>query len=174
MSQSFTHQTHIPFHNRRGVVMVPTDKDIVRPRRGVFAIARSGDVILLVWPNFTKGIPDLPGGGVDPGETLDQAVAREWREETGLDFTVKPMLSEYAHVRGFYAENNNEFWVYEQTFRLYDFSGTVEPGKKWRNPEGDQASWEKLSDLENIPVNRFHWLGLTALLPDLNKNGTMQ
>ncbi len=106
---------------------------------------------MMLWPEFTHGIPDLPRGGVDEGETLEQVAQREWFEETGLPFDpTGGVMNRYSHVRGFYAEDNGEFLVYEQTFFLYPFERKQPLGEKWRNPEGDLAGWVALNQLSDI------------------------
>lgn len=56
-------------------------------------IVRNGSVLLV---EFSGGTPDahfnFPGGGVELGETLEEAVKREVREEACLDVAVRRLL----------------------------------------------------------------------------------
>ncbi len=56
--------------------------------RAIKAIIRKGDKILLIKKSdkvdIYPGRWDLPGGRLDPGESWNEGLAREVREETGL------------------------------------------------------------------------------------------
>jgi len=54
----------------------------------VAGLIRRDDEILLVeqqWPNAPTTLWTLPGGRIEPGELLTEALNREVKEETGLD-----------------------------------------------------------------------------------------
>ncbi len=54
--------------------------------------------ILLVKRNTKPfvGYWALPGGRMDPGETIEQTVVREVKEETGLDVSIERIVGEYV------------------------------------------------------------------------------
>ncbi|MGO9934173.1 MAG: NUDIX hydrolase [Steroidobacteraceae bacterium] len=157
------------FHDRRGNVVTADARSIIKPRRGVFAlvVAINENAIMLAAEACAPDVPELPGGGIEEGETLDEAISREWAEEVGIAFDVKGPLQRSQQVRGFYADDRNEFWIYDQTFLLYHFLDAVKIGEKWRNSEGGMAGWAAIASLPALLINRAHWCVIPALLSGL-------
>jgi 8-oxo-dGTP pyrophosphatase MutT (NUDIX family) len=68
-------------------LLMPHTKDKLTFRPSVYAIILDNGKVLLLNTRHT-GTYSLPGGGIDIGETLEVALKREVREETGLEIEV--------------------------------------------------------------------------------------
>jgi len=60
-------------------------------RPSIYAVLTQSQSVLLV-PQKDRGF-DLPGGGVELGESLSEAAVREVKEETGLDIDPGPIVA---------------------------------------------------------------------------------
>jgi ADP-ribose pyrophosphatase YjhB (NUDIX family) len=71
-----------------------------RPVVGVGAVARRGDDLLMVRRGHgpAAGRWSIPGGHVEAGETLHEALVREVHEETGLEVVVDRFLGWAEHI----------------------------------------------------------------------------
>lgn len=65
---------------------------------GVIVDARGRMIVLVRGKEPGKGGWDLPGGFVDPGETAEEALRREAREEVGLEVTAMQYLGSWPNV----------------------------------------------------------------------------
>lgn len=64
-------------------------------RIGVFAIIEVDGQFLLA-KRRDIGWWNLPGGGVEPGESVDEAIRREVMEEVGIDFEIDYLVGVYS------------------------------------------------------------------------------
>ena len=69
-----------------------------------------------------KGYWALPGGRVDPGETVEQTIVREVKEETGLDVAVVRKIGEY-HEQG--VQDGEEYDYYPACFLVKKLGGEI-------------------------------------------------
>ena len=67
-----------------------------------------------------KGYWALPGGRVDLGETVEQTIVREVKEETGLDVAVVRKIGEY-HEQG--VQDGEEYDYYPACFLVKTLGG---------------------------------------------------
>ncbi|MEU8961044.1 NUDIX hydrolase [Streptomyces sp. NPDC048491] len=81
-----------------------------RPTMSAAAVLSNGDgEYLIVKPGYRTGW-NLPGGGLDEGETPRQACSRELKEELGIEQTPGRLLaSAYVHTTG----GAHIYWVFD-------------------------------------------------------------
>ena len=89
-----------------------------RPSAAVAHIERQDGKMLVVW-NKRYGRWAMPGGKVEEGETLADALVREMQEETGLDVEPGRLLYVCDHLPG------NGTHVVHLTFEARRTGGTV-------------------------------------------------
>ncbi len=82
------------------------------------------DKILLIRRNTIpfKGYWALPGGRMDPGETIEQTIVREVKEETGLDVVVVSLIGEYVE-KGI--KDDIEYEYYPTCFLVKPIGGEI-------------------------------------------------
>jgi 8-oxo-dGTP diphosphatase len=92
-------------------------------RIGVFALIFDDEGRILLGHRRDVDWWNLPGGGMDAGETVDEALCREVREETGLDVEVGQLV-------GVYSKPQKQEVVL--AFRCRVIAGTLQPTEETR------------------------------------------
>jgi 8-oxo-dGTP diphosphatase len=113
----------------------------IRPEVCVGAIAVDNDQILLIRRGRgpAQGSWSVPGGRVEQGETLAEAVVRELREETGLAGVCNSLVGWVERIGdGFH-------------FVILDFDVTVlDAGAPIAGDDAAEAAWVPLTDVADL------------------------
>ena len=112
--------------------------------RCVGGIVRDGDGRLLLVRRGRppgEGLWSIPGGRVEPGEDDPAAVARELREETGLDVRVGARA-------GTVERPGPGGGVYE----IHDYAATVTGGTLRAGDDAADVRWVRPDELAGLPV----------------------
>ncbi len=164
--------SEITFYDRWGKIRPPRATDVIKNRTGAFAIAVAENSLLLTWQAHATEVPELPGGGADPGENLWTAMAREFYEETGITLTMPELAPTYRQQVGFYADDDNEYWRYDQTyFLLHGTEVNVMFFMDERtSPEHGKVMWVDFAKAKSLPIHYCHSIALQNCIFD-SKSG---
>lgn len=114
-----------------------------RPAIGVGGVVWKGDEVLLIQrgkePN--RGHWSLPGGHQEWGETVRQAVAREVREETGVEVEVDHLIDVVDAIIAAAGEPA------EYHFTLIDYRCDWVSGDAVAGDDASDVAWVKQGDL---------------------------
>ncbi len=127
-----------------------------RPLVAVGAAIVDGDRVLLVRrgnpPN--QGLWSVPGGRLERGESLRQGVAREVREETGLEVEVGPLVEVVERI------DPGDPPAYH--FVILDFLARPLGGDLRPGDDASDARWVRRAEWASLPLTE-------GLIPMLDK-----
>ncbi|MGH9404570.1 MAG: NUDIX hydrolase [Terriglobia bacterium] len=119
-----------------------------RPILGVGAVVRNNDSVLLVLRSHEPHRREwtLPGGVVETGETLEMAVRREIREETGLRVTAVRLLTVFERI----IRRNGQVRFH---YVVLDYFCRLEGGKLKAASDVAGARWVRPEDFPRYKVS---------------------
>ncbi|MBD3207200.1 NUDIX domain-containing protein [Candidatus Bathyarchaeota archaeon] len=118
------------------------------PIPGVAALTLRNDTILLTQRGKapSEGMWGLPGGAVELGERVEEAVIREVKEETGI--TVKPV----ELIAVFDSIHKDQDGKYLYHYILLEYLCDYVAGEVTPNSDAPDAKWVPLNDLDQVPI----------------------
>ncbi len=139
-------------YGREGMAGRGRDRGGVYPEVPLLAVGgvvfREGRVLLV-----RRGKPPaegewaVPGGRVEIGETLREAIEREIREETGIVVRAGEMCHLFEVVR------RDEAGRVKFHYVIIDFRGEYISGEPVASSDACEAAWVSREELEERPVN---------------------
>jgi len=119
-----------------------------RPVVGVGAIILEGGKILLEKRKSTPGEGKwaVPGGLIELGETVERAVIREVKEETGLDVASPRLVDVVDYI------SLDEKGAVKYHFIILDYLVTVKGGELKAASDAAELRWVPISEVERYDL----------------------
>jgi ADP-ribose pyrophosphatase YjhB (NUDIX family) len=125
-----------------------------------FVINESGEFLMI--ERSDNGLWAIPGGAQDIGESTQDAVVREVREETGIDIEVEGIDGIYSDPRHVIEYDDGEVrQEFSIVFRAKRLSGEVTPSS-----ESKQVRWISPKQLDSLNIHPSVRLRISHALQD--------
>jgi nucleoside triphosphatase len=136
------------------------EQQFPEPTVDIFIINQQGELLLLQshkWPGFYV----VPGGHIELGERIEEAVVREAKEETGLDIYDLEFIKfqQFIYDPAFWKKNH---------YIIFDFVAKTDCAEVVLNEEAHDYVWIKLKEALNLNVDPYTRACIETYL---NKNG---
>jgi 8-oxo-dGTP pyrophosphatase MutT (NUDIX family) len=149
------------FLDQLGKTHVRTHEPVM-DRLSLYALVVRDDSVLMVFPQKGRGLWELPGGGVDPGETIQEGIARECLEETGYSVFVPPGSEPFISSEKNFYSASGDYWnavirVYLGTLVAAEQDSSKINSAKDDPDEIESVAWKSLRELSEENVHPIHW-----------------
>lgn len=149
------------FTDRLGNKHIKPQNIDAEERTSVCGVAiKDGQILLIKAVDFIDW--EIPGGKVEPGETIEEGLVREFLEETGYVVT-KIIENFYQKKHDFYSIKRDLYYRSMVNFFTVEIDLSVQHKEKMTFDEVDQVKWFDLNSLDIGRVNPFH-KGIIELL----------
>ena len=114
-------------------------------------IVKDGKAVIIKRANEPyKGQWSIPGGRVELGEALRDAVRREMREETGLDVRVGPMIDVFERIQ----HDEQSSGAVRYHFVIIDYLCSCAGGDLCAGDDAADAKWVTSEELERYDIRQ--------------------
>lgn len=126
-----------------------TNPKITKTHFGVYGIIKQKNKLLLIkkMRGPYTGLFDLPGGGPEDGETHEQTLIREIKEETGCDVISMQNKQFKSIVFSDFTKQSGETGVLQHNAVLYDTTIKGEPSVTGDERDSGGCVWVDVADL---------------------------